>query len=96
MTLVVPEDDDLRWPEAEGRTLYKEPDYTWYSISEPRASGKPHLSIVMGDTAVAGGDHEMLASELNAAITMSKRQITCGRFPNHHTKPVSSPFLFSL
>lgn len=46
----------------------------------------------MGDSEV-GREEEMLTSELDAVIAMSKRQMTRGLFPNHHTKPVSRHLL---
>lgn len=67
-------------------------DYRPLWTTQPRDPAKPHFGVVMGDSDIPGPDgDEMLVSELHAAAEFSKRQLACGNFTNHHTKPVSTP-----
>lgn len=65
-------------------------DYRPLWMTQPRDPAKPHFGVVMGDSEIPGGEDEVLVSELHAAAEFSKRQLTCGDFTNHHTKPVRS------
>ncbi|POS72916.1 hypothetical protein DHEL01_v208693 [Diaporthe helianthi] len=67
-------------------------DYRPLWMTQPRDPARPHFGVVMGDSDVPGSgdddEDEMLVSELHAAAEFSKRQLTCGDFTNHHTKPI--------
>lgn len=65
-------------------------DYRCLSLKQPRDLARPHLATVMGDSEVARGPEEVLVSELHAAVELSKRQVSCGHFLAHHTRPVGT------
>lgn len=67
-------------------------DYRRLSLMQPRDPARPHLAAVMGDSEVANGPEEVLVSELHAAVELSKRQVSCGDFLAHHTRPVGTAY----
>jgi hypothetical protein len=64
-------------------------DYRPLCQMQPRDPAKPHFGVIMGDSKIPRNADEMLVSEVHAAAEMAKRQLSCGSFTNHHTKPVS-------
>lgn len=77
-TFRMPGRDEMHW------------DYRCLWVMQPRDPARPHLAAVMGDSEVARGPEEVLASELHAAVELSKRQVSCGDFLAHHTRPVGT------
>lgn len=71
-------------PKREGRDW----DYRPLCLMELRDPTKPHLAVIMGDSTIPHNADQMLVSEMHAAAEMSKRQLSCGSFTDHHTKPV--------
>lgn len=63
-------------------------DYRPLGFMQPRDPAKPHFAAIMGDSTIPHDADEMLVSELHAAAELSKRQLSCDNFINHHTKPV--------
>lgn len=79
-------DATFRLPAREEMDWY----YRCLSLMQPRDPARPHIAAVMGDSEVARGPEEVLASELHAAVELSKRQVSCGDFLAHHTRPVGT------
>ncbi|KAG8167409.1 hypothetical protein KVR01_003098 [Diaporthe batatas] len=82
---VEPGDSTYRVPRREAHNW----DFRTLWLEQPRDPGRPHLAVVMGDSeVVAPGEDDVLVSELLAAVEYSRRQLSCGDFSSHHTRPI--------